>query len=55
VLTETGTLLLQGPLEQQYVTVFGDRSGVLTPTTAAAPSGNYWDTITFTTVEQTRP
>jgi hypothetical protein len=55
VLTETGTLLLQGPLEQQYVTVFGDRSGVLTPTTAAAPSGNYWDTVTFTTVEQTRP
>ena len=55
VLTETGTLLLQGPLEQQYVTVFGDRSGVLTPTTAAAPSGNYWDVITFVTVEQTRP
>ena len=55
VLTETGTLLLQGPLEQQYVTVFGDRSGALTPTTAAAPSGNYWDTVTFTTVEQTRP
>jgi hypothetical protein len=55
VLTETGTLLLQGPLEQQYVTVFGDRSGVLTPTTAAAPQGNYWDVITFVTVEQTRP
>jgi hypothetical protein len=55
VLTETGTLLLQGPLEQQYVTAFGDRSGALTPTTAAAPSGNYWDTVTFTTVEQTRP
>jgi DNA-binding beta-propeller fold protein YncE len=55
VLTETGTLLLQGPLEQQYVTVFGDRSGVLTPTTAAAPQGNYWDVITFATVEQTRP
>ncbi len=55
VLLNTGTLLLQGPLEQQYVTVFGDRSGVLTPTTAAAPSGNYWDVITFVTVEQTRP
>ena len=55
VLTETGTLLLQGPLEQQYVTAFGDRSGALTPTTAAAPSGNYWDVITFVTVEQTRP
>ena len=55
VLLNTGTLLLQGPLEQQYVTVFGDRSGVLTPTTAAAPQGNYWDVITFVTVEQTRP
>ena len=55
VLLNTGTLLLQGPLEQQYVTVFGDRSGVLTPTTAAAPQGNYWDVITFATVEQTRP
>jgi hypothetical protein len=55
VLLNTGTLLLQGPLEQQYVTAFGDRSGVLTPTTAAAPSGNYWDVVTFTTVEQTRP
>ncbi|MGO9754774.1 MAG: hypothetical protein ACLP22_25495 [Solirubrobacteraceae bacterium] len=55
VLLNTGTLLLQGPLEQQYVTAFGDRSGALTPTTAAAPSGNYWDVITFVTVEQTRP
>ena len=44
-------------LSTTYKFDYGTTTGYGTSTspTSAAPSGNYWDVITFVTVEQTRP